>query len=189
MGHEAQNIFLRKPHLLPPFDAHAHTHALKLVCTKMQLLHTPSSSTLPFHFSNSQPRGRHERPALVSFRDIAWSSITTKAASVQASASAVSSQTAEIDVLKSLSQIIDPDFGTDIVSCGFVKDLNVNKALGEFEQKANEVVTALPWVKRVSVTMSARPAKPVYAGNLPENLQTISNIIAVSSCKVQLSRT
>ncbi|KAL2534218.1 Fe-S cluster assembly factor [Abeliophyllum distichum] len=200
MGHEAQNIFLRKPHLLPPFDAHAHTHALKLVCTKMQLLHTPSSSTLPFHFSNSQPRGRHERPALVSFRDIAWSSITTKAASVQASASAVSSQTAEIDVLKSLSQIIDPDFGTDIVSCGFVKDLNVNKALGEvsfrlelttpacpvkdmFEQKANEVVTALPWVKRVSVTMSARPAKPVYAGNLPENLQTISNIIAVSSCK------
>lgn len=48
-----------------------------------------------------------------------------------ASASAVSSQTAETDVLKSLSQIIDPDFGTDIVSCGFVKDLNANKALGE----------------------------------------------------------
>ncbi|CAI9779924.1 unnamed protein product [Fraxinus pennsylvanica] len=166
----------------------------------MQLLRAPSSSTLPFHFSNSQPRGRNERPAWVSFKDSAWSSITPKAASVQASTSAVSSQTAETDVLKSLSQIIDPDFGTDIVSCGFVKDLNVNKALGEvsfrlelttpacpikdmFEKQANEVVAALPWVKRVSVTMSARPARPVYAGNLPENLQTISNVIAVSSCK------
>ncbi|CAI9766051.1 unnamed protein product [Fraxinus pennsylvanica] len=166
----------------------------------MQLLRAPCSSSSPFHFSNSQPRGRHERPAWVSFRDSAWSSITPKAASIQASASAVSSQTAENDVLKSLSQIIDPDFGTDIVSCGFVKDLNVNKALGEvsfrlelttpacpikdmFEQQANEVVAALPWVKRVSMTMSARPARPVYAGNLPENLQTISNIIAVSSCK------
>ena len=34
-------------------------------------------------------------------------------------------------MLKALSQIIDPDFGTDIVSCGFVKDLRINEALGE----------------------------------------------------------
>lgn len=34
-------------------------------------------------------------------------------------------------MLKALSQIIDPDFGTDIVSCGFVKDLGINEALGE----------------------------------------------------------
>jgi len=33
--------------------------------------------------------------------------------------------------LKALSQIIDPDFGTDIVTCGFVKDLQIDKALGE----------------------------------------------------------
>lgn len=33
--------------------------------------------------------------------------------------------------MKALSQIIDPDFGTDIVSCGFVKDLHVNEASGE----------------------------------------------------------
>ncbi|KAL6221829.1 hypothetical protein ACLB2K_005222 [Fragaria x ananassa] len=99
-----------------------------------------------------------------------------------------------------LSQIIDPDFGTDIVSCGFVKDLQINEALGEvsfrlelttpacpvkdmFEQKANEVVNELPWVKNVNVTMSAQPAKPLYAGQLPAGLQTISNIVAVSSCK------
>lgn len=43
----------------------------------------------------------------------------------------MSSQTAESEVLKALSQIIDPDFGTDIVSCGFVKDLVVDDNLGE----------------------------------------------------------
>lgn len=107
---------------------------------------------------------------------------------------------AKKDVLIALSQIIDPDFGTDIVSCGFIKDLEVSEALeevsfrlelttpacpikDEFEQKANEVVAALPWVKKVDVTMSAQPAQPVYGGELPEGLQKISNIIAVSSCK------
>lgn len=54
----------------------------------------------------------------------------------------------------------------------------------QFEEKANEVVLALPWVREVKVTMSAQPARPVYAGDLPMGLQTISNIIAVSSCKV-----
>ena len=48
-----------------------------------------------------------------------------------ASTSAISSGTAEAEVLKALSQIIDPDFGTDIVSCGFVKDLQINEGLGE----------------------------------------------------------
>lgn len=43
----------------------------------------------------------------------------------------MSGQTAESEVLKALSQIIDPDFGTDIVSCGFVKDLLVDYNLGE----------------------------------------------------------
>lgn len=40
-------------------------------------------------------------------------------------------ETLEKDVYKALSQIIDPDFGTDIVSCGFVKDLVIDQALGE----------------------------------------------------------
>ncbi|KAM7259424.1 hypothetical protein ACFE04_015165 [Oxalis oulophora] len=116
------------------------------------------------------------------------------------SSTSSSTRTQENDVLQALSQIIDPDFGTDIVSCGFVKDLHIDQTSGEvsfrlelttpacpikdmFEQKANEVVAALLWVKNVNVTMSAQPARPVYAGQLPAGLQTISNIIAVSSCK------
>lgn len=34
--------------------------------------------------------------------------------------------TPEQEVLGQLRRIVDPDFGTDIVSCGFVKDLKVN---------------------------------------------------------------
>ncbi|KAK1265721.1 Cytosolic Fe-S cluster assembly factor NBP35 [Acorus gramineus] len=134
------------------------------------------------------------RPALSILR-----SIRGRAASVEGTSS-VSIDGAEKDVLSALSQIIDPDFGTDIVSCGFVKDLHVEEFLGEvsfrlelttpacpikdmFEQRANEVVAMLPWVKKVNVKMSAQPAKPVFAGQLPKGLQTISNIIAVSSCK------
>ncbi|XP_011623370.1 fe-S cluster assembly factor HCF101, chloroplastic isoform X2 [Amborella trichopoda] len=127
------------------------------------------------------------------------SAVLTRAFSAKA-ATNLSVAVGENDVLAALSQIIDPDFGTDIVSCGFVKDLHIDEVLGEvsfrlelttpacpikdmFEQKANEVVAALPWVKRVNVTMSAQPARPAFAGDLPQGLQTISNIVAVSSCK------
>lgn len=56
----------------------------------------------------------------------------------------------------------------------------------QFEQKANEVVAMLPWVENVKVTMSAQPARPMFSEQLPAGLQTISNIVAVSSCKVHL---
>nr|AEQ39054.1 putative high-chlorophyll-fluorescence 101 [Wolffia arrhiza] len=94
------------------------------------------------------------------------------------------------DVLKALSQIIDPDFRTDIVSCGFVKDLFADEISGEvsfrlelttpacpvkdmFERRANEVVLEIPWVKKINVTMSAQPARPIYAEQLPKGLQSI----------------
>ncbi|XP_060209784.1 fe-S cluster assembly factor HCF101, chloroplastic [Lycium barbarum] len=188
----------------------------------MPLLQAPSSTTLTFHHFTSQPRAglyvadksflqatfsgscfssqRYVKALNLLYTSSSLSSFTSKAASNGAYGPSVSGQTAESEVLKALSQIIDPDFGTDIVSCGFVKDLVVDDNPGEvsfrlelttpacpikdmFEQKANEVIAELPWVKKVNVTMSAQPAKPIYAGQLPAGLQTISNIIAVSSCK------
>lgn len=50
---------------------------------------------------------------------------------IPADASTLSVETAKREVLGALSQIIDPDFGTDIVSCGFVKDLEINGTLEE----------------------------------------------------------
>ncbi|KAF4362966.1 hypothetical protein F8388_020482 [Cannabis sativa] len=186
------------------------------------LLHASSSLYISLHSSRTHSTLgllSHERPLLpsaiiscsfqpkrlenticASRTSSILNTFTAKAASVEAGASAVSNGKAESDVLTALSQIIDPDFGTDIVSCGFVKDLDINEALGEvsfrlelttpacpikdmFEQQANEVVEKLAWVKNVKVTMSAQPARPMYAGQLPKGLQTISNIVAVSSCK------
>ncbi|CAA0808798.1 Fe-S cluster assembly factor HCF101-chloroplastic [Striga hermonthica] len=182
----------------------------------MQLLHAPVSHILPLKSSAAQPKGLTyvagkcliESLVSLSSRKSVWTSygvltccsISPKASSSQAANLEVASQTAESEVLKALSQIIDPDFGTDIVSCGFVKDLNVSKDLGEvsfrlelttpacpvkdmFEQKAHEVVAAIPWVEKVKVTMSAQPARPVFSGQLPPGLQAISNVVAVSSCK------
>ncbi|KAA0046624.1 fe-S cluster assembly factor HCF101 [Cucumis melo var. makuwa] len=180
------------------------------------LLHTPSSPCLSLNIIKAQSKPDNVL-LLSAFKSLVYnqridrslsllrgnfipSSFTRNAASTEAGASVMSTETAETDVLKALSQIIDPDFGTDIVSCGFVKDLQIDEALGEvsfrlelttpacpvkdmFEQRANEEVAALPWVKNVKVTMSAQPAKPIYAGELPPGLQRISSIVAVSSCK------
>ena len=51
-----------------------------------------------------------------------------------ADATVASVEDAKRDVLIALSQIIDPDFGTDIVSCGFIKDLEISEALEEVKK-------------------------------------------------------
>ena len=107
----------------------------------------------------------------------------------------------EAEVLQALSQIIDPDFGMDIVQCGFVKDLNVNQQSGhvkfrlelttpacpikdEFERKAHSVVTALSWVQQVDVKMDAVPPRPIQSEqDRPQGLRNVAHVIAVSSCK------
>ncbi|KAG0504443.1 hypothetical protein KC19_3G021300 [Ceratodon purpureus] len=128
-------------------------------------------------------------------------SATSKSESAVApAATELSSDSAQKDVLGALSQIIDPDFGTDIVSCGFVKELSIDQATGQvsfqlelttpacpvkdmFEQQAKEKVSAIPWVKGVDVKMTAQPAKPLIADDVPAGLKKVSNIVAVSSCK------
>jgi len=98
-------------------------------------------------------------------------------------------------VLQALSQIIDPDFGMDIVQCGFVKDLNVNQQTGhvkfrlelttpacpikdEFERKAHSVVTALSWVQQVDVKMDAVPPRPIQSKqDRPQGLRNVAHVI------------
>jgi len=108
----------------------------------------------------------------------------------------------EGEVLDALRQIVDPDFGEDIVTCGFVQRLVVDggsvsftvelttpacpvKAM--FERECNEKVKALPWVDKVDVTMSSRPVSVADAGAgsgaRPGGLASVKHVIAVSSCK------
>ncbi|KAF2554333.1 hypothetical protein F2Q68_00037548 [Brassica cretica] len=73
-------------------------------------------------------------------------SVAAKASSSapQAETQRFSETSLEKEVLKALSQIIDPDFGTDIVSCGFVKDLVIEEALGEVSFRLELTTPACP---------------------------------------------
>ncbi|KAI8476449.1 MAG: P-loop containing nucleoside triphosphate hydrolase protein [Monoraphidium minutum] len=105
-------------------------------------------------------------------------------------------------VLAQLRRIIDPDFGEDIVACGFVKDMQIDGASGavsftlelttpacpvkdQFKREATQYVQELPWVKRVDVAITSQPKKPLLAADTgrPGGLRDVRHIIAVSSCK------
>ena len=107
----------------------------------------------------------------------------------------------ESEVLAALSKIIDPDFGMNIVDCGFIKDLSIDAPSGtvsfrmelttpacpikdDFEKAARENISALPWVTAVQLKMDARPPAPLLPDDgRPNGLSRVSHIIAVSSCK------
>ena len=59
------------------------------------------------------------------------SAVSKSEPAVAPAATEFSSESARKDVLGALSQIIDPDFGTDIVSCGFVKELSIAQETGQ----------------------------------------------------------
>eukprot|EP01012_Entosiphon_sulcatum_P061614 TRINITY_DN8729_c0_g1_i1.p1 TRINITY_DN8729_c0_g1~~TRINITY_DN8729_c0_g1_i1.p1 ORF type:complete len:505 (+),score=70.17 TRINITY_DN8729_c0_g1_i1:27-1517(+) len=111
-------------------------------------------------------------------------------------------------VLSSLKTIIDPDFRKDIVSLGFIKQLEVTELphgkchvgfqvelttpacplKAEFKRQCEEAVRALPWVQTVDVAMTAQQRKlhASATGTTAQQLkglESVANIIAVSSCK------
>jgi ATP-binding protein involved in chromosome partitioning len=100
-------------------------------------------------------------------------------------------------ILDSLRQIKDPDLHKDIVTLGFIRDLKINgghvsfrivlttpacPVKAEMESAAKEIVSALPGVTSVAVTMDAEVPK---GRGLGEKLviEGVRNIVAVSSGK------
>lgn len=111
------------------------------------------------------------------------------------------SSRAEGEVLQALENIIDPDFGTNIVACNFVKDLQVDGETGavsfrlelttpacpvkdEFKRQCEAFVGALEWVSKVDVEIDSQAPQTVAPDtNRPPGLKNVAHIIAVSSCK------
>lgn len=107
------------------------------------------------------------------------------------------SQITEQAVLEKLENIIDPDLRKDIVSLGFVKDLEINggdvsfrivlttpacPVKDAFETEAIQLVSEIDGVENVRVTMDAEvPQGRGVANNVA--LPGVKNIIAVSSGK------
>eukprot|EP01054_Gregarina_sp_Poly1_P010905 Gregarina_sp_Poly_1__10904@NODE_850_length_5977_cov_89_644501_g614_i0_p1_GENE_NODE_850_length_5977_cov_89_644501_g614_i0NODE_850_length_5977_cov_89_644501_g614_i0_p1_ORF_typecomplete_len542_score74_40ParA/PF10609_9/4_2e66AAA_31/PF13614_6/2e16DUF971/PF06155_12/1_6e13CBP_BcsQ/PF06564_12/2_5e13FeS_assembly_P/PF01883_19/4_6e13CbiA/PF01656_23/3_3e12MipZ/PF09140_11/1_1e09MipZ/PF09140_11/65VirC1/PF07015_11/2_2e05VirC1/PF07015_11/1e02Fer4_NifH/PF00142_18/0_00016ArsA_ATPase/PF02374_15/0_024ArsA_ATPase/PF len=103
-------------------------------------------------------------------------------------------------ILYQLRKVIDPDLYKDIVSCGFVKDLQFNFDTGtvaftlqlttptcpvkdEFVHQCTELLKELGWIETVNITLSAQSQKATFVGDASKNLKNVSFIIAVSSCK------
>jgi ATP-binding protein involved in chromosome partitioning len=100
-------------------------------------------------------------------------------------------------ILDSLRQIKDPDLHKDIVTLGFIRDLKIDgghvsfrivlttpacPVKAEMESAAKDIVSALPGVTSVAVTMDAEVPK---GRGLGEKLviEGVRNIVAVSSGK------
>ena len=107
------------------------------------------------------------------------------------------SQLNEIAVLDALRQIIDPDLHKDIVTLGFIKDLAIRNGdvsfrivlttpacpvKSEMESAARELVSAIPGVQTVNVTMDAEVPKGRGLGD-KVSVPGVKNIVAVSSGK------
>ena len=101
-------------------------------------------------------------------------------------------------VLRQLARIIDPDFGQDIVSCGFVKGLEVDPQSGqvtfalelttpacpikdEFERKARDYVAELHWVQQVRGLATLMPL-PAGQQSLCEPLQAAWGVPHLHAC-------
>lgn len=106
-------------------------------------------------------------------------------------------QISEQDVLNALRKIEDPDLHKDIVSLGFIKDLKIESGSVSFrivlttpacpvkeqmEESARELVSALPNVSAVHITMDAEVPKGRGFGE-KLTVEGVRNIVAVSSGK------
>jgi len=100
----------------------------------------------------------------------------------------------EQSIRDALSVIIDPDFGKDIVTLGFVKQISITEdriavtielttpacpVKEEFRRQAEEAIMAIAGVSAVDVTMTAQ----VAAAAAKEAIPGVANVIAVASGK------
>lgn len=100
-------------------------------------------------------------------------------------------------VLDALRSIIDPDLGQDIVSLGFIKELEIRGGhvsfkiemttpacpmRERFKSQASECVSAVPGVTSVDVAMTAR-VRPTPAQNKDRMIPGVRNVVCVASGK------
>ena len=102
------------------------------------------------------------------------------------------------EVLQALRAVIDPDLNQDIVTLGFVQNLQLNDATREvsfdvelttpacpvkevFAADCERLVAEIPWTQSVSVTMTAQASQNMDTETL--GMTQVGAVIAVSSCK------
>src|SRR5436189_1508846 len=108
------------------------------------------------------------------------------------------------NVLEALKVVNDPDLHRDIVSLGFIKNLNIDGGRVAFtielttpacpvkdqmRDQARAAVMQVPGVASVDVTMSARVREAVSADGTRQSVPGVKNIIAVGAGKGGVGKT
>src|SRR5438874_10651150 len=104
----------------------------------------------------------------------------------------------EEQVLTQLSKIQDPDLHRDVVSLGFIKELDIQDGVVSFKfelttpacpvkdnflLQAQQLVGAIPGVERVDCTMTSQVRSTAGAGRATIQLPGVKNVIAVGAGK------
>jgi len=105
----------------------------------------------------------------------------------------------EQDILEKLKNIIDPDLNQDIVSLGFVQNIQIQEGdvsltialttpacpvKDQFQSDAKKLIEEIKGVNIVQITMSSLPKNTKLKGPEPlGSLNDVRSIIAISSCK------
>lgn len=102
-------------------------------------------------------------------------------------------------ILSALSVIIDPDLNSDIVSLGFVQNLQIDDSSvvsldlqlttpacpvkDLFVQQCQDIINGLNWTRGTDVTLTAQSLSETPTPGAPMGMSQIGAVIAVSSCK------
>jgi len=107
----------------------------------------------------------------------------------------------EEQILSALSIIIDPDLNADIVTLGFIKNLQIDSSSvisldlelttpacpvkDEFVNQCQDIINGLDWTRGADITLTAQPTPTpeTAAPGTPLGMSQIGSVIAVSSCK------
>ena len=110
----------------------------------------------------------------------------------------------EQEVLEALKQVEDPDLHRDIVSLGFVQDINIDNSSvslrivlttpacpvkNELKAQAEEIIRGLPGVTDVEVNMDAEVRSNQPGGGSARPVEGVRNIIAIASNKGGVGKT
>ena len=110
----------------------------------------------------------------------------------------------EQEILEALKQVEDPDLHRDIVSLGFVQDINIDNSSvslrivlttpacpvkAELKAQAEEIIRGLPGVTDVEVNMDAEVRSNQPGGGSARPVEGVRNIIAIASNKGGVGKT
>jgi len=181
----------------------------KAQCTSYAQTSTNRVVVVPSYHQEGIPSANsiQQRPSIfTSSSQLGASADSSTAEATSTSSTAKQSSTSppsdwEEQILSALSIIIDPDLNADIVTLGFIKNLQIDSSSiisldlelttpacpvkDEFVNQCQDIINGLDWTRGADITLTAQPTPTpeTAAPGTPLGMSQIGSVIAVSSCK------